>query len=546
MLLVNMTAGFNAWFRRVRLAAPHEDQPMPRLSFKPDASFFRKIVVGAVGARAVVDDLNADGHDFRELERGSTETKLWKDVKRKRIRIPDLVCIRCGQRVECRAKTKIELAMSHGPTSVERAWDFGMVDSDWIAFPVCTAAAETDWSIGTFRAGTSYWRQKEWVRWQSTGTINYFTVQVFRSRLHARTRTKGVEEASESMIAWDATFSPRHGIVEAVDASTGKVTVRRIADGHRFTWNVGPNKRIAVKLNDEVSLHQVLAAAVSPVHRSRLSCPGQLPPGSIDNLLRSRERTQRFTGVKLARLLAIRERRESIHSLYSDPEEDVYVRLEAASYLNAICGSPAGDLFAPYLSGGDDQNQLEAVIALGEAATNDAVEILCAVLNDDSSPYFLRSAAAWSLSRTQSDQANQRLTQCFADIDRKLREEAIENLMTIGGGAIPALLYGLRDTNDAISAGCAEVLRRAEQVPTVAIDDLIAELNSASPRSWAVWLVGHLPREQFATAIAELQHRKPELHYAIALLWAFVESWIGQHWELVPRPALARSTMEER
>jgi len=109
---------------------------MPRLAFKPDSSFFRKIVIGAVGARAVIADLARQGHRCVELERGSTDTKLWKDVKRKRVRIPDLVCLNCGARIECRAKTKLELAMSHSTTDAERAWDFGMVDTDWIAFPV--------------------------------------------------------------------------------------------------------------------------------------------------------------------------------------------------------------------------------------------------------------------------------------------------------------------------------------------------------------------------------------------------------------------------
>ncbi len=67
-----------------------------------------------------------------ELERGSLDTKLWKDVKRKRVRIPDLVCVNCGLRVESRAKAKAELTMSHSESDAERAWDFGMVDSDYV------------------------------------------------------------------------------------------------------------------------------------------------------------------------------------------------------------------------------------------------------------------------------------------------------------------------------------------------------------------------------------------------------------------------------
>jgi hypothetical protein len=103
-----------------------------RLAFKPDSSFFRKIVVGAVGARAVCEDLGKQAHRFVELERGSTNSKLWKDVKRKRVRIPDLVCLNCGTRIECRTKTSPELSMSHSPTDEERAWDFGMIDNEMI------------------------------------------------------------------------------------------------------------------------------------------------------------------------------------------------------------------------------------------------------------------------------------------------------------------------------------------------------------------------------------------------------------------------------
>jgi hypothetical protein len=82
-------------------------------NFKPDASFFRKIVIGAHGTQATCEDLAKYGHQMVELERGSTDTKLWKDIKRKRVRIPDLICKNCGQRVESRAKTNPELSMSH-------------------------------------------------------------------------------------------------------------------------------------------------------------------------------------------------------------------------------------------------------------------------------------------------------------------------------------------------------------------------------------------------------------------------------------------------
>ena len=85
---------------------------MPPLALKPDASFFRKIALGAVGSRRVAQDLQRLGHRVVELERVAMDTKLWKDVKRKRVRIPDLVCQLCGLRIESRAKTRADLSMS--------------------------------------------------------------------------------------------------------------------------------------------------------------------------------------------------------------------------------------------------------------------------------------------------------------------------------------------------------------------------------------------------------------------------------------------------
>jgi len=148
--------------------------------FKPDSSFFKKIVIGANGTRAICRDLAQYGHDIIELERGSTGTKLWKDVKRKRVRLPDLVCKNCGVRVECRTKTKPELSMSHSDTNQERSWDFGMLPQDWIAFPISIVASEELWTRGTLQQSASYWHERSWAHWSTEGKINYFTVDAFR------------------------------------------------------------------------------------------------------------------------------------------------------------------------------------------------------------------------------------------------------------------------------------------------------------------------------------------------------------------------------
>ena len=273
---------------------------MPRLALKPDSSFFRKIALGAVGSRHVAQDLERVGHRVAELERGAMDTKLWREVKRKRVRIPDLVCERCGLRVESRAKTKTELSMSHSPTDYERAWDFGMVDADVIAFPVCKAGEEKPWSTGRLKESISYWHERNWIRWQPEGKVNYVRVARFRAVPQGSAATKGVTEGSETSVAWKAQFSSRDGVVEVVEGQ--RITIKRSSDGHRHTRTVPDPLRIVVAQGEEIALNQIIASGVMPEGDRDLRCPGLLPEGHLPQLLASRERTQRFTGVKLARL----------------------------------------------------------------------------------------------------------------------------------------------------------------------------------------------------------------------------------------------------
>lgn len=506
---------------------------MPRLALKPDSSFFRKIAIGAVGSRAICEDLSSHGHTMVELERGSTESKLWKEVKRKRVRIPDLVCTTCGLRAESRAKTKAELSMSHSLSDQERAWDFGMIDADYIGFPVCQAVAEKYWSAGRLQSETSYWHERNWVRWRLQGRINYFRVAMFRASPHTKLNTKGVTEGSETSVSWNAVFASRNSAVEKLEGK--KITLRPLPAGRRHARTLPAAYELFVKEGDTVQLNQVIAGLIKPLTADELTCPGDLPSGYINHLIASRERTLRFTGVKLARLRKERQYRDAIAELAADKEEDVYIRLEGLSYLTAVCKRPARGLFTPYLQSLDPQTQLESVIALGEAANSDAIELLSEILDDSHQPYFVRSAAAWCLSRVGHISAAARLMNAFADVDNNIREEALEGIVSIGGMAIPLLLEGLREMNSDIAAGCAETLRQQQKtLPPEVLHRLTEEIRTGNPPSWAVWLLGNLPREHVKSIIADTQESAPALHYALSLLWAFTESWISRHWEIHP------------
>src|SRR5262249_12934836 len=151
-------------------------------------------------------------------------------------------------------------------------------------------------------------------------------------------------------------------------------------------------------------------------------------------------------------------------------------------------------LFALYLTSADSQTQLEAVIALGETATPEAVELLSELLDDETQPYFLRSATAWSLGQIGGLEAAQRLVAAFAYVSQDIREEALEGFVSIGGSAIPVLLASLDHSNSDIAAGCAEALRQQQPLPASTIQALVDELRARDSASWTAWLLGNLPR----------------------------------------------------
>jgi len=82
-------------------------------SFKSDDSFLRKLALGAAGTNATIARLADIGFNPIELERGSTGFKIWKKIKIKRVRVPDILCLKTGLRFESRGKTKLEISMSH-------------------------------------------------------------------------------------------------------------------------------------------------------------------------------------------------------------------------------------------------------------------------------------------------------------------------------------------------------------------------------------------------------------------------------------------------
>ncbi len=69
------------------------------MGLKVDSSFLKFVTMGALGARRVAELMKQAGLQPIELERYSRSNKIWQ-TKVKRLRIPDLLCVRTGLRVE--------------------------------------------------------------------------------------------------------------------------------------------------------------------------------------------------------------------------------------------------------------------------------------------------------------------------------------------------------------------------------------------------------------------------------------------------------------
>ena len=106
------------------------------MGFKADTSFLRFLTMGAVGVRATMAQLHADGFEPIELERYCTSNKIWA-TKVKRLRLPDVLCVRTGLRIEVRAKSDLKVRMSDAPTNPDRRWDVGLRDDDVVGFVAC-------------------------------------------------------------------------------------------------------------------------------------------------------------------------------------------------------------------------------------------------------------------------------------------------------------------------------------------------------------------------------------------------------------------------
>ena len=166
------------------------------MGFKSDREFLRNVSIGAVGTRKIAAILRRGGFRIIELERYCSSNKIWA-TKIKRLRVPDLLCLESGVRIECRAKADLKITMSHSVNNADRAWDKGLRDNDIVAFIRCWPTDDT---------------------WKASDRAALFRVGDMRSTWHLAKQEpmKSASEGSEVRVTWPATVANRAGNVLSV------------------------------------------------------------------------------------------------------------------------------------------------------------------------------------------------------------------------------------------------------------------------------------------------------------------------------------------
>jgi len=482
-----------------------------RRAFKSDVSFLEKISMGAIGTVTVLNDLKKQGHLPIELERGSTSFKIWKNIKIKRIRVPDILCIDCGKCVECRTKRKQEISMSHSQADPERGWDYDLDDNDHVAFVVCGKKSD------------------EPIDWWPVGPVQYVLTRDLRESqrggLAVLSKPKGAEEGFEIRMIWPSATAKAAGIISAIDDN--RIQYKRRSDNRTISVRLtkkGKRMTPLFKIGNKVVENQVFASVV-PVGMG-FSCDKKADLEHYVSLLSSASISKRYTATKALGFFDSPQVRESLGRRLEDAGEHVYVRLEAAVGLarmgdNRGFGFMENCLCDEYL-----QNRLETVIVLGEIDRASSSKILINTLLNKSQHPEIRAGAAWSIGELRNKAGLEALIESFGEVDEAIRIEAARALAKLAAKFTPALIDEFRKADPGELPGISWALSKGGRS---SVSDMLTALVDDNTRRWVAYVIGTQEQEKYINEIEELRKRDPEVYFAVTVLWNAMKSWI---WDL--------------
>ena len=484
-------------------------------NYKTDESFLEKISIGAIGTKKVFDDLLKQGHRPIELERGSMNYKIWKAIKIKRIRVPDLLCVDCGIRVESRAKTNLEITMSHATNDMDRAWDFGLNDEDFVALIACKKCGDKP------------------IDWCASNLVQYLKVSELRKSFSdgkiKQEAAKGAQEGFETRITWFSAKASSDGkisFVSSEDDEKPKIQFKRISDGRTISLPLLKNKgkiRIApiVKLEADIEEDEIIASVVPVQHC--FECDKKASADIYKEKLKSISLSERYAASKALSHFALSD--EIINTLKAklkDEAEHIYVKMESAATLSRKGKEEGFQFISECLKSEQLVQRLEAVIISSEIKTPESFALLKNCVLDQEQHHEIRAGAAWALGELGQAEGISTLISSFNALEEIIKVEAARSLAKFSKIKANDLIPFLKKTNPDEKQGLAWAISRAE----FKIKDLLPFLTDEESRKWISYIIGVQDKEKHLEEIESLREKDSEVYFAVTVLWKIMESWI--------------------
>ena len=466
------------------------------MGFKEDADFARFLSMGALGTAAVAQHLRSQlGHAPVELERYAMSNKVWQ-TKVKRLRLPDIVCTRCGLRVESRAKSKLAIVLSDSNVP-GREWDGGgMRDDDLYAF------VRVDLRSPSVEVGTPV----------------YFNTSALRRALGQARRSspKAASEGSEITMTWPSWVAKRNGRVVEIDAEDRIVC--HWADGKTYRYwhwrDWGPAKQLYVEPGSRIIAEDTIVAGVVE-KPSILGCPGET--WDLNSSMLVLDTAERYAAVKVAGLLRRYDLNSAIASIAKS--SDWRLRLEAHASLAQL----EPDLWINHIvdivedAENTSEQQIEAVFVLSEIPSHAATMALSSIAANRSLDSELRAAAAWGIGQGPAANADL-LLPLIADSDRLVALHAITAIEQITDSGASQLRHCL-EAEAKLAAPAARVLQRLGR-----IEELLDACEQSESRGWALRALGDLPPDEVRKRAGS--RLTDELTHLLEPIWLGQTDWL--------------------
>jgi HEAT repeat protein len=267
-----------------------------------------------------------------------------------------------------------------------------------------------------------------------------------------------------------------------------------------------------------------MVAAVVPV-RTSLPCPPPVDEAYFVDRLSSVNLSERYSAAKALRYRGYSVAKPVLESRMADPDEDIYVQLEAAAAL-AVHEDPKGwefienKLRSPVMTV-PLETQLETVIVTSEIPMEQSERLLIEVLQDPSRDEELRAGAAWALGQFASARSATALVDTFNSSPLEIKVEAARALLRIAEPQVSHLVDLFQNENSAKRDGISWVLARTGGFDPV---NIVAGADD-NLRKWMSYIVGY-GKDKFVQADVEaICEADPEVYFAASVLWQLLASW---------------------